>query len=100
MGVMAQLGSAEWDLHEKIGKYAAEVADHVFTLNDAPYGNGTLSYDTSEEVVRECLKYADKDTVFLCKGSQIARVEKVVAGLLSSAVNPGGVLVRQEPEWV
>ena len=52
-----------------------------------------------EEIIRDCRDVADADTVFLCKGSQVARVERVVEGLLASEVNPQAVLVRQETHW-
>lgn len=100
LGVMAQLGPAEQEAHAMMGRRAAEVTEYVFTVGTVPYSTETRSFLTTEDAVRECLKYAEKGTVFLCKGSQIARIEKVVKGLLAPTVDPKDVLVRQEAEWL
>ena len=59
-----------------------------------------LAYMRSmEEAITLARSLVDLDTVVLCKGSQVARVEKVVSSLLAAHENPATVLVRQEKHW-
>ena len=100
LGVMAELGPESGSVHASLGKVAAETADQVLVVGDAPYGDGAEYFRTADDAAEACLKYAGPDTVFLCKGSQIARIERVVARLLSPECTASEVLVRQEAEWL
>ena len=101
LGVMAQLGDEAENIHYMMGKKAAEIAEHVFVIGDAPYGSHPhIHYlKDTEKVIARCLEYADEDTIFLCKGSQVARVEKIIMHLLAPGIDPNEMLVRTEPFW-
>ena len=101
LGVMAELGDNSAEIHRKMGGMVSAIATRVYIVGDGEYGNAeNIVYGKSiEEIIRDCRDVADADTVFLCKGSQVARVERVVEGLLASEVNPQAVLVRQETHW-
>ena len=101
LGAMAQLGKEEQEAHIEIGETASSIADRVVVVDNAPYGNqDNVHYASShDEAIAYCLEQAGAGSVFLCKGSQISRVERVVVGLLANQCDPSAVLVRQEPHW-
>jgi UDP-N-acetylmuramoyl-tripeptide--D-alanyl-D-alanine ligase len=112
LGHMAELGSVGEAEHEKVGRLAAEVADAVVLVgrhNDR-YLNGLrevkfnveqiyLAKDSEEaiELIRKNISIHAGD-VFLLKGSQSARIEKVTVSLLSNPKDRRHVC-RQEKEW-
>ena len=102
LGIMAQLGEKSADLHRSVGKKVSAAADTVIIVGEADYGREeNMRYmKNAEEAAKECRTIADRNTVFLCKGSQIARIEKVVKELLAPSVDPKEVLVRQDAGWV
>ena len=101
LGVMAQIGDRSREIHHDMGEYARRVADYIFVVGDADYGEGdTVRYCGSHaEAADACRRIAADGAVFLCKGSQVARIEKVAERLLDSRVNPDTVLVRRGKEW-
>ena len=100
IGVMAQLGDKSADIHRSVGNKLA-AADRVIVVGDADYGEQEhIRYvRTAEAAAEECRALADENTVFLCKGSQVARIEKVVRELLDLSVDPKQTLIRQGAEW-
>ena len=101
LGGMAQLGADSRDIHRDIGEYAVTVADHVFVIGDAEYGTGETvrRFESHADAAHACRELAASGTVFLCKGSQVARIERVVESLLEPGVDPAAVLIRQEAGW-
>ena len=101
LGVMAQLGKVQQELHARIGEKVIAIADHVVVVGDAPYGNqkGIHYARDHDEAVAHCLEHVGDRVVFLCKGSQVSRIERVVAELLADQCDPEAVLVRQESHW-
>ena len=102
LGVMAEIGDERDSIHKRIGEVLGETVDTAFIVGDANYGNkeNILYEKDHKKIIEKCLEIADKDTVFLCKGSQVSRVEKIVKGLISEKVNPKESLVRQEGFWL
>lgn len=112
LGHMAELGDAAVDEHRKVGKLAAEFVDGVVLIgrhNDW-YLNGLregkcdpdkifLAKDTGEaiEIFKKNFNLQENDLVLL-KGSQSARVEKMVVSLLKNSKDKKQVC-RQEEEW-
>jgi UDP-N-acetylmuramoyl-tripeptide--D-alanyl-D-alanine ligase len=112
LGHMAELGSDSRELHMNVGKLATESADIIIFSgrhNDW-YLEGVRSTrfnmnslylaEDSDEVIdifnsKIHLQSAD---VVLLKGSQSARIERVVVSLLKSEYDRGEVC-RQESEW-
>ncbi len=101
LGVMAQLGPDSEDMHRILGNMAEEIAHHVFVAGDAYYGNGPNTHYLKNHhlIVKKCKELADTDTVFFCKGSQIARLEYITEALLAPDTDPKKHLVRQESHW-
>ncbi len=100
LGVMAQIGKHSSDLHRDVGVRARDIADTVIEVGTAGYGDGpNMAHCASaHEAAAASRDIADADTVFLCKGSQVAHIERVVKQLLAQ---PGDarLLVRQEKHW-
>ena len=97
LGAMAQLGDCTESAHKEIAALAESVGDTIIGVETDLYG---LAYMRSmEEAITLARSLVDLDTVVLCKGSQVARVEKVVSSLLAAHENPATVLVRQEKHW-
>lgn len=102
LGVMAQLGKEQQTLHMAIGKKVASLAKQCIVVGDAPFGSQkNIHYARDhEEALQLCLEHVGAGTVFLCKGSQVARIERVVSGLLADHVDQKKHLVRQEDYWL
>ena len=98
LGAMAELGEFTKPAHERIGTLAAEVADVVLVVGDAPYEVGERV--THEEAAERCRALAEEGTVFLFKGSQSSRVERVVREVLDPSIDPATCMVRQSPRWL
>ena len=101
LGVMAQIGPDSEEVHQSLGAYARQVADQVFVVGDAPYGEGeTMHYcESHADAAARCAELSGSGVVFLCKGSQVARLERVVAQLLARGGDSKDYLVRQEAYW-
>lgn len=112
LGHMAELGEAGVEEHRKVAKLAAEVAQQVVLVgrhNDW-YLNGLreakfdpenifLAKDATEaiQIIAKNITLSEGDVVLL-KGSQSARIEKVVVTLLKNPKDRKQVC-RQEEEW-
>ncbi|MDE0243387.1 MAG: UDP-N-acetylmuramoyl-tripeptide--D-alanyl-D-alanine ligase [Candidatus Kaiserbacteria bacterium] len=101
LGVMAQLGREQQEVHARVGEKVSAIADHVVVVDDAPYGNREhIRYARNhDEAIAYCMEYVSSRVVFLCKGSQVSRVEYIVSALLADQCDPKTVLVRQEKHW-
>ncbi|GAC1361440.1 MAG: alanine racemase [Herpetosiphon sp.] len=112
LGPMLELGSGAEQLHREIGRAAIRLCDLVVTVGElaAHYGDdgaadvyephGSISRQASVADALEVVQaVAAAGDLVLVKGSAAARMEGVVAGLLTAEVNPAAVLVRQEAGW-
>lgn len=107
LGDMLELGGAALDLHQGVGRYAADVVDLLVTRGDlgaeiaagarqsAPHAPPVVTHLAADAVaaVEDGLGPGD---LILVKGSAGAHMEEVTAGLLAPAIQPTKYLVRQE----
>ena len=111
LGDMAELGEASEALHRAVGEHAARVVDVLVThgnaaawMADAAMRAG-LAADrvaitfTPEDATAEARDRLGPGVVVLVKGSGVARMERVVEGLLRAGSAPEAVLVRQDRAW-
>lgn len=109
-GDMLELGQHSSDQHKYIGEKVAEVADIIVTVGFRAKKIGERAKEINSKIIRahfddmhllsdyvkENIKKGD---VVLVKGSQGARMEKVVKALMVEPERAGELLVRQEKEW-
>ncbi len=111
LGSMAELGAMTEAGHRAVGRHAAGAVDFLVTrgqeatlIADEARQAG-LSADqvaitfTAEDAVSAVLPQLGPDVVVLAKGSAVARMEQVVAGLLADPEQAKDVLVRQDAAW-
>ncbi len=112
LGRMAELGEHSDQRHFDIGKRVAEVADtfiavgeemkvatgaaRQFGMND----DAIEWFSTSEEAGRYLDRYVKQGDIVYIKGSQSARMEKVVKDLMAEPLRSKELLVRQEKKWL
>ncbi|MBU0614202.1 hypothetical protein KJ766_02890, partial [Patescibacteria group bacterium] len=112
LGAMAELGNYSQDQHRLIGLKVAEVADTFIAV-----GQGMLPaveaakeagmekdkiewFATSQEAGRYLDRYVEKGDIIYVKGSQSARMEKVVKDIMAEPLLAGKLLVRQDAKWL
>jgi UDP-N-acetylmuramoyl-tripeptide--D-alanyl-D-alanine ligase len=112
LGDMMELGKYSAEEHRKIGGKAASVADILVTVGlrsrataDEALKNGIIAgnvsrFDSSEEAAEFMPRIIKPNDIILIKGSQAARMERVVRALLNEPQKAAQLLVRQEPEWL
>lgn len=111
LGDMAELGDTSEALHRALGQRAAATVDVLVTKGKdaAAVAEGAraagldsarvhVTY-TAEDAIAAVRPYLAPDSVVLVKGSAVARMEQVVAGLLAEGEVAGDVLVRQDAAW-
>jgi alanine racemase len=111
LGGMAELGDAAERLHRQVGRRAAQVADLLVTRGreaewiadearaaGMPASSVQVTY-TAEDAVAAAAPALDAGTVLLAKGSAVARMEQVVARMLSDPSRAPRLLVRQDAAW-
>lgn len=111
LGEMAELGAAAEQEHREVGRRAARVASTLVTcgkaadvIADEARSAGMdpasvfVTYTTADALaaVEPCL---GPDTIVFAKGSAVARMEQVVAGLMAEPEEASEVLVRQDAAW-
>jgi len=112
LGYMAELGQYTEDEHRMIGMYAAEVGVDVLVtvgemaqdLRRAAIEAGipeteTHHFTNSVEAGRWLDREINKGDVVLVKGSQSARMERVVKDLMAEPLRADDLLVRQGEGW-
>ncbi len=104
-GDMLELGEAAARLHQEVGRHAAQIADMVVTKGDlaaemqiavAAGDADQVITHTAADAIAAVRPLLQPGAVVLIKGSAEARMEQIVASLLTSNVNAVDILVRQE----
>jgi alanine racemase len=111
LGEMAELGDQSEEGHREVGRRAASVVDLLVTRgNEAgliadearaaglPSDRIAVTYTAADAVAATAARLAP-GTVVLAKGSAVARMEQVVAGLMAEPHRAGELLVRQDAAW-
>jgi len=111
LGDMLELGSYSRDAHLDAGKEASKICDILCAVGVGGriIAEGALQggmdeskifqYDNSEEAGNEIQNLIQKGDVVLVKGSQGARMEKIVENIMAEPEKAGELLVRQEKVW-
>lgn len=110
LGDMLELGSYSEQEHQKIGEKAAASADLLVAVGlrarsmaeaaeKAGMTKSVLRFDNSTEAATALQKVVRKGDIALVKGSQGARMEKIVKALMAEPSRARELLVRQEQEW-
>ena len=113
LGDMLELGKDTKDCHEDVGKYIAEKnIDFLFTIGkfaeDIYLGaikNGfnpknAKHFKDHVSLIKHLETIIEKDSIILVKGSQGARMEKVVKEIMKNPGYAKNVLVRQSDNWL
>ncbi|MEI6238058.1 MAG: UDP-N-acetylmuramoyl-tripeptide--D-alanyl-D-alanine ligase [bacterium] len=111
LGDMLELGMKSNQAHHDAGTFVAKVADILVTvgMRAKKMGDGALdagmkankifSFENSSEAGKFLEGFILKKDLLLVKGSQGARMEKVIEKILEDVKSAPEVLVRQEEEW-
>ena len=109
---MAELGSRSAEEHRLVGLRAAEIADLLVTVGEEArdFRRGAIEGGMDEAhalYVGEALeagRYLDQEVrkgdIVLVKGSQSARMEKVVKDVMAEPLRATDLLVRQYGKWL
>ncbi|HZZ99270.1 MAG TPA: Mur ligase family protein [Candidatus Paceibacterota bacterium] len=111
LGDMLELGTHTMEAHEEIGKLVPSCADILVTVGAkgkliaaaaaaaVMSGENIHSFETSNEAklkVQELIKEYD---LTLVKGSQGARMERIVEEIMAQPEKKGDLLIRQSLRW-
>jgi UDP-N-acetylmuramoyl-tripeptide--D-alanyl-D-alanine ligase len=111
IGNMMELGKHTAESHKEMGELAARVANMIITVGvrarfayeaaqAAGFDSVNLKHFDDSSAAGEYLKNEIKTgDIILVKGSQSARMEKVVEKIMAEPEKKKELLVRQEPEW-
>lgn len=111
LGDMAELGDASDESHRRVGRRAAGVVDRLVTRGPqaALIAEGARAAGLEPAAIAVTLTAADAiaaaqpwlgpGVVALVKGSAVARMEQVVAGLMAEPADVPRRLVRQDAAW-
>ncbi len=111
LGDMLELGKYSGKEHEKIGREAKEAADILVTvgvrartiaegaLDNGMDENNIFQYDTWREAAKPVEDLIKEGDIILVKGSQGARMEKVVEEIMAHPEDKEKLLARQDIEW-
>jgi len=104
LGDMMELGKYEKEEHRKGGEKAREVADLLITVGSKAIrakGMGAkIHFKDSVEAAQKIPRFIREGDIVLIKGSESARMEKVVERILAKPKDARNLLVRQEDEWM
>jgi UDP-N-acetylmuramoyl-tripeptide--D-alanyl-D-alanine ligase len=111
-GDMLELGNYEREGHEKIGKNICEcgyayiltvgkLAEIIHDSASACLSSGQIAkhFARQEDLINYAKKIITTDNLILIKGSQGARMEKIVKTLMKNPEDAAKLLVRQGEEW-
>ncbi|HMO78771.1 MAG TPA: UDP-N-acetylmuramoyl-tripeptide--D-alanyl-D-alanine ligase [Candidatus Paceibacterota bacterium] len=113
LGDMTEIGRFSASEHRKIGSLIKKhKIDFLITIgfvseliNDQAIEDGmaksrNFHFSKSTDALEKVLEFLESDNVFLVKGSQSMRMEKISKIILADGLNPEDYLVRQESEWL
>ncbi|VAW32950.1 UDP-N-acetylmuramoyl-tripeptide--D-alanyl-D-alanine ligase [hydrothermal vent metagenome] len=110
LGDMLELGRYSVEEHKRIGTLVAGIADIVIAVGVRSRGiadsareaglakDAVFTFDSAFDAVDTVSGLAQKGDLFLVKGSQSIRAERIVEALLADPLDKDK-LVRQEHEW-
>ncbi|MGN0145161.1 MAG: UDP-N-acetylmuramoyl-tripeptide--D-alanyl-D-alanine ligase [Clostridium sp.] len=87
LGTMGELGDHSKAAHKEVGEYAKGKADILMTTgiyNDSykeGFGEGTLVFDTKEQLIKALINMIQKDDTVLVKASRSAKFEEIIKEL-------------------
>ncbi len=111
LGDMLELGAYTEEGHRDVGSHVAEAAEYLVTVGERSkyIADGAIAAgmnadhvfvfgdtEAAGKFVQERMKTGD---IVLVKGSQGARMERVVKELMAEPLQAPTLLVRQGPEW-
>ena len=111
LGHMAELGAQTESEHRMVGMRAAEVCDRLVTVGETAHHirHAAIEAGMPEEHTEEFANPVDagrwldreikKGDIVLVKGSQSARMEKVVMDVMAEPLRAKELLVRQTKKW-
>ncbi|MDD5342096.1 MAG: UDP-N-acetylmuramoyl-tripeptide--D-alanyl-D-alanine ligase [Patescibacteria group bacterium] len=111
LGDMAELGSYTEQGHREVGEMAVSCVNYLVTVGEkakiiaeAAQAQGfpkeeIYSFDYAEPAGKFLEDRIKPGDLILVKGSQVARLEKVVKELMAEPMRASELLVRQGPEW-
>ncbi len=99
IGAMKELGDATKQSHLDVAKTAAEISDFVVAVGDEAKGVSKLWFENSEQAADYLADKIEAGDLLYIKGSQAARMEKIVKRLMTNPEEADRLLVRQGKEW-
>ncbi len=111
LGDMLELGKFSSEEHRKIGRFAAEFCDYIFSIGEwkeeikkgAMYAGireeNIFTFSKSEGVIKKLEDLILEKDVILIKGSQGIRMEKIVFAIMRDPERAEELLVRQDSIW-
>jgi UDP-N-acetylmuramoyl-tripeptide--D-alanyl-D-alanine ligase len=111
LGDMAELGEYTEEGHYEVGKLAAKTCDYLITVGEAAKmmaeqakksgmpEDRVYSFGLPEQAGRFLQERIKQGDFILIKGSQVARMEKVVKELMAEPLRAEELLVRQGKSW-
>ena len=112
LGDMAEIGRFSASEHRKIGSLVKRKKIDVLitvgvvselmneqAIEDGMAKSRNFHFSKSSDAIETALQFLEPGNVFLVKGSQSARMEKISKSILTDSDSAGEVLVRQEVEW-
>lgn len=112
LGDMAELGKYSTYAHEEVGKMLPRTADVLVTVGakarfiaegarQSGFPNKDIyEFDDSDEAKVQVQNLIHSNDVILVKGSQSARMEKIVLEIMANPQDAGKLLVRQYGKWL
>lgn len=111
LGDMLELGRHSVDEHRKLGAYAAQVCDVLFTvgfrardiaqgaLDNGMKDGAVLQFEDAAKAGKELESLLKESDVVLIKGSQSMRMERCTEEVMADPALAESILVRQSAEW-
>ncbi len=111
LGDMLELGRFSNEEHRKIGRFAAEFCDYIFSVGEwkeeikraaihaGMKEENIFVFSKSEQVIDELEKIILEKDIILVKGSQGIRMERIVFAIMRDPERAEELLIRQESPW-
>ena len=103
-GEMAELGKFTKEVHKKVVSRAKKIFDLILLMNNKEKNIWTEDddvhlFNSHREIIDFISTNRKENDLFLVKGSQQARMEIVVSGIIIDSINKNENLPRQEERW-